>query len=156
MTRKSKVPTLKIGDVYAIDLGREGLAYGVVCTESEMLFFNHEQQIIEDSKNILALPKAFRLIVSQDVIKAKAWNKVESIELPLSLKQPHSYIHKPIGSEVIFIYCDGTSDPAGSKNIDELELFVIWSSADIERRLVEFLNGKPCSTTKALKMQLGL
>ncbi|MGV6853125.1 MAG: hypothetical protein ACWA5R_13230 [bacterium] len=144
------------GDIFAIPLGDDYFSFCVACVGNEFIFFAHQTLEPEIPKSLLELPIAFRVLLGKGEPKEGGWLLIGNIELPSHLTQKTKFLHKPVGAEGYFIYLDGESNPATEEEVRHLELFTVWYAEDVVERLNEHFNGQECSTTSAIKKQLGI
>ncbi|KZN69898.1 Imm26 family immunity protein [Pseudoalteromonas luteoviolacea] len=155
MGKLKRIKKLNSGDVFAIPLSN-GFAFCVVCVGNEIAFFDHKVDASEMPNSLVELPIAFRVLVGNGEAQAGKWIFLDNIKLSDEMLSKSNFLHKPVGSQDYFIYCDGKSVMASEEEVKGLELFTVWFAEDILRRLEELFDGKECSTTAAIKMQLNI
>jgi hypothetical protein len=131
------------GTIFEIDLGSIGRTYAVRSAGNDVAFFDHLSHEVPlpellASKNIL-----FRLNVAHDELVSRHWPVVGHITLPETLAQPAAYWNQPVGSNDVFIYRQGTFQPAAHDDVRELEPLVTWFQSHAEQRLKDHFEGRP-------------
>lgn len=155
MTKKKRKSKLNIGDVYSIPLSN-GFAFCVACEGNEFVFFDYlsEQPLLPE--HLLSIPVAFKIMVGKGEPDAGEWIPLGNLQVDQVMRSKSKFLHKPVGSDNLYIYFNGESLPATEDEVKNLELFTIWLSDFIVKRLEEHFAGKPCSTTSAIKKQLDI
>jgi hypothetical protein len=141
--RARKRREIELGTIFEIDLGSIGRAYAVRSAGNDVAFFDYLSLEIPlpellASKNIL-----FRLNVAFDELVSERWPVVGHISLPETLAQPAAYWNQPVGSNDVFIYRQGTFEPATHDDVRALEPLVIWFQSHAEQRLRDYFEGRP-------------
>jgi hypothetical protein len=141
--RVRKRREIELGTIFEIDLGSIGRAYAVRSAGNDVAFFDylsHEVPLLEllVSRKIL-----FRLNVAYDELVSGHWPIVGHVTLPETLAQPAAYWNQPVGSNDVFIYQQGTLQPAARDDVRALEPLVIWFQSHAEQRLRDYFEGRP-------------
>ncbi|WP_110429847.1 hypothetical protein [Glaciecola sp. KUL10] len=155
MAKRKRTPQFNSGNVYAIPLN-DGFAFCVACVGNEFTFFDHIAGDSSMPDSLLELPVAFRVLVGKGEPQEGEWILLGNIKLSENMLFKSNFLHRPVGATDYFIYFDGKSTLALEDEVKGLELFTVWYSEDIVRRLEEHFSGESCSTTTAIKKQLNI
>lgn len=145
-----------LGKVYAIPLSDKGFTFCVRCVGQEFTFFDYLSNSATIPDLLLSLPVAFHIFVGKGEPKHGKWLELGKVELDGEFLQPGKFLHKPVGSDEYFIYQGGKSNPASLSEVKDLELFSVWFSEHVRKRLEEYYDGKKSSAVFAIKKHLGV
>ena len=153
-TKKRK--TFLPGDVFAIPLKAGGYAFGLVCYQSEVTFFNFRSETPTLPDDLQGLPVAFRISVSKDAPAEGGWDFAGRVELRDDYAKPGRFLNKPVGSKQCYIYSAGEKVPASDEECKGLELMSSYFACHVDERLEDFFAGREYRHLAVIKQGLGI
>jgi hypothetical protein len=142
-SKMAKRRKLSPGDVFEINLGVLGHAYGVLATGNDVAFYDMLSPSTL-SLDMLEVQKIlFRVYVVEDGLLSGQWKIIGSISLTGDLLKPCKYRNQPVGSNDLFVYQAQKFTPATYDEVKDLEPLVVWFPMHIEERLRDHFEGRP-------------
>ena len=145
---------LKVGDVFAIKLEDNLFGFAVVCEGGDFAFIDFHSNKAKVPDDFLSNKVAFRIFVAAGEPESSKWNKIGTLQLEREMLQPAKYLHKPIGSDRVYTFCNGESSPAEMSEVKDLEVLSSWAALHAEKRLKDFFMGEENEYVIAIKKQL--
>jgi hypothetical protein len=139
------------GDAFAIDLGDGFYAFGQVCGTGDYAFFDLRSATLVPPEQAAASSVVFRVICSDQAIKAGDWPILGNVPLPPERAAPAAYRQQPVGSNQLYIYQNDTFRPADIEEVRDLEVLAGWSVDLITERLRDHFAGIPNDVVESLK-----
>ncbi len=131
------------GRVYAIPLKDGSYAFAQICEGKDFAFFDFKTFEIPSLDRIVQSKIAFRIPIGDSVPSDGHWQSLGVAPLDVKLALPERYLHRPVGSEQVYIHVAGLSTLASLEQVKDLEVLAVWFLPHVEERLEDFFAGRP-------------
>lgn len=159
MSVNNKRRRVKIGDIFAIDLGGNKYGYGRLLKSPLMEFYDFQSNgIAEDLSIILNNDTIFKVWVMKYAFKSEKWHYIGNVELKNKLEERVLFFKQDHFDYTFSIYYSennqGIEIPGTYEDVKNLERAAVWDAKHVEDRLRDYFNGVPNVWVEQLKPKL--
>jgi len=143
------------GDIVAIDLGDDTLAFGRVLEEPLLAFYDLRMPTTEtpDLQEIVTRPILWRLWVMNHAVTRGRWKVLGSIPLEEPLKREPTFFKQDPISGAVTLYRSQTEYPSSAEECEQLERAAVWEPEHVEDRLRDHFDGRPNKWVESLRVK---
>ncbi len=101
---------------------------------------------------VLALPRAFRVLVFRDTPNQYGWSKAGKAEVPVDFQSSQTYAKRDALSGALSRYSNGIETPATTEELRGLETLAVWAHPHIVERLEAMLHGRESAYLRVIRV----
>jgi hypothetical protein len=149
----------KVGDIVAIPLGEDRVAFGWVLEEPLIAFFDCSSDIkhVPSVQQLVQTPIAFRIWVMNRALAAGTWAVLGHAQVPDELAIPPLFLKQDRFSGKVTVTRTGAEEEAVPKEKEKwitLERAAVWDPDHVVDRLRDHFEGRPNKWVEAMRVRL--